>query len=351
MTGFGIGQSWNMDVTLNNNFIDPVDPALACSSFAHVALGLDGNLEVVNCLQDASSLSPECELLSPTMAPSLAPTRKKPIFCLSAYSIVQVKGRGSTQLRNVLLGDYVLVGGNKYEPIYSFGHLEHHTEAEYLQFVCDSSRQPLEITPDHMVFVEGHEAPVPASQIRVGDKLVLADSDSGNSMLPRKTTTVQRIHSEIRRGMYAPFTPSGTIVVNGILVSTFVAFQGRERLVIGGIETPLSYQWLAHSFEAPHRVATALGFGKETYTAEGVSNWVATGLALTHWFLKQHVVVMAVLLIPLTALLSTFMFVEALILGNTTTVLAVALTMVAAAVGTLVSVAGWNAVVRGKTSY
>ena len=349
VTGFAYGQSWNTDVKLNNLYFDPTDPSLSCPVWAHISVNpATFELSLLSCL-GSEALAAECELLAPTMAPSQAPTRRT--FCLSAHSVVDVENRGPTDLQNVLLGDRVLVSGNKYEPVYSFGHLQHDTEGQYVQIFFDSSKRPLEITPDHMVFVEGHQAPIPASQVQVGDKLILAnDGDSGSS---RRTTTVQRIRSEVRQGMYAPFTPSGTIVINGVVVSTFVAFQGQERLVIGGIETPLSFQWLAHSFEAPHRVASALGFGQETYTTAGVSNWVATGLALTHWFLKQHVLVMALLLIPLTAVLSTFLLVESLLMftmmgGNNT---AVALTIVAAIVGAwVVSSARWNFVVvrRGK---
>ena len=50
----------------------------------------------------------------------------------------------------------------------------------------------------------------------------------------------------------------------------------------------VSYQWLAHSFEFPHRMACYY-FGRcpgERYTREGLSEWVAVPLEVAIWIMK-----------------------------------------------------------------
>lgn len=98
-------------------------------------------------------------------------------------------------------------------------------------------------------------------------------------------------------GAYAPFTKSGTIAVNDVVASVYVDIQNENAgvLVVGGYETPLTMQFLAHVFQAPHRLACALRPSycqTETYDDRGVSSWVAGPLAVAEWLIRQ---IMAVL--------------------------------------------------------
>merc|ERR1712076_273586 len=107
---------------------------------------------------------------------------------------------------------------------------------------------------------------VPASQIKTGDNMITA---SNNDM-----TTVTNIKTVTRKGIYAPFTASGTIVVNDILASNYISFQDSEYLQIGSIQTPLSYHWVFHAFTSIHRLVTRMvGIVPETYTEEGISQY------------------------------------------------------------------------------
>jgi hypothetical protein len=88
---------------------------------------------------------------------------------------------------------------------------------------------------------------------------------------------VTTIRDVTQKGLYAPFTSSGTIVVNDIVASSFISFQGSEYLKLGDFVTPFTFQWLAHTFESGHRFACRSGLvdrSEETYTAFGVSHWV-----------------------------------------------------------------------------
>ena len=61
---------------------------------------------------------------------------------------------------------------------------------------------------------------------------------------------VERIGSVGRSSVYGPFTASGTLSVDGVLVSNSVSLHPSDRLLGGWV----SYQWVCRAFEAPHRM-------------------------------------------------------------------------------------------------
>ena len=96
------------------------------------------------------------------------------------------------------------------------------------------------------------------------------------------------------------FTPSRFLFVNNVKVSSYVAFQKSEFLKIGDVKTPLTYHWLAHTFQAPHRLWCSItSCLKETYTDAGVSTWVDLSLHFTNWWLDQNAFIMVLVLVPL----------------------------------------------------
>ena len=193
-------------------------------------------------------------------------------------------------MKKLKLGDKVLTKGGKYEPIYSFGH-KSDKNGQYVELVTESTK--LSLTKDHMVFVKGGRS-VPASNVKVGDSLELASGEY------EAVDTIRYVMSD---GAFAPFTSSGTIVVNGVVSSSFVAFQGSETLLIGSTNTGLTYQFLAHTFELPHRLwcKYVSGCKSERYTEDGVSVWVDVPHKAAHWFLRQNATVMYMVSIPLLA--------------------------------------------------
>eukprot|EP00547_Thalassionema_nitzschioides_P011086 CAMPEP_0194260622 /NCGR_PEP_ID=MMETSP0158-20130606/45602_1 /TAXON_ID=33649 /ORGANISM="Thalassionema nitzschioides, Strain L26-B" /LENGTH=886 /DNA_ID=CAMNT_0039000717 /DNA_START=39 /DNA_END=2698 /DNA_ORIENTATION=- len=186
-------------------------------------------------------------------------------LCFSGSSTVQVRDKGAVTLSDLSLGDMVQVAADgRFEAVYSFGHKAPDMSAAFLQISTGSSRTPLEISADHMVLL-GSGRQVPASMIKKGDYLV--SPTSPENVVVTSVKTVQR------KGVFAPFTPSGTIVVNDIVASNYIAYQGSEHLKVGSIQTPFTYQWVAHTFNSIHRLAVQLfgGKHKETYTEQGVS--------------------------------------------------------------------------------
>jgi hypothetical protein len=210
--------------------------------------------------------------------------------CFSGQTKVVVKGQGEVLMSSLRLGDEVLVADSKYERVYSFGHRHESVETEYLQLYSSSSA-PLEITKEHMIIIEDGRA-LPASTVQIGDKLKAVNG---------AVVEVNAIKTVPRKGAYAPFTTSGTIVVNDVVASTFVAFQAADVLTIGGVKLPFSFQWLAHTFESPHRFYCSYASEclTEEYTEEGVSKWVSAPLVFWVWLFGQNILIMSLVLTPI----------------------------------------------------
>jgi ABC-type phosphate transport system substrate-binding protein len=211
--------------------------------------------------------------------------------CFSETATVQVMDKGVTAMKDLKIGDMVMNAEGKYDAVYSFGHYAPEIAAEFVQIHAAGLKTPLEISKEHMLFVDG--AAVPASFVSVGDKVNLVGG---------AVAEVKKIQSVVRHGAYAPFTVSGTIAVNNVAASVYVDLQNNAGvLIIGGYKTPLSMQFLAHMFQAPHRLVCMMSPAycqTETYTEEGISAWVAGPLAVAEWVIQQNVVLMTLAFVP-----------------------------------------------------
>ena len=221
----------------------------------------------------------------PGESPSRSPTRRGGgdrggRGCFSGVSTVMVEGNGKVPLEHVRIGDRVLTANEKYESVYSFGHRHQSLQLEFLRIATTSvgGDMPIEISANHMIYVvrkDGVDRMLPASMVQIGDVLM--------SGPPEHPCHVVRIDRVVREGVFAPFTESGTIVVNGLLASTFVAFSESHELGLG-----VSYQWLARTFEAPHRwYCGVFDCSNETYHEEtGISNWVYDAWTAANWIVS-----------------------------------------------------------------
>mmetsp|Transcript_13348 Transcript_13348/g.19221 ORF Transcript_13348/g.19221 Transcript_13348/m.19221 type:complete len:609 (+) Transcript_13348:145-1971(+) len=234
--------------------------------------------------------------LPPVPSPTPAPESNDSggMGCFSGEMSVLEETRGVIMMKELQLGDRVLVESsmngveikeNIFEEVYSFGHLSHEITMDYYQFLPSM----LELSWNHLVFLEGETAPIPAELVRVGD------------ILRGGKGPVTKIRRVTRRGVYAPLTNSGIILVNGIRASTYIAYQASGYLHIGNMKTPFSFHWLSHAFEAPHRLyCLEIGANcqNEKYAETGISTWVDQPVKATVWMLKQNSLVMSLLMIP-----------------------------------------------------
>merc|ERR1719230_797254 len=104
---------------------------------------------------------------------------------------------------------------------------------EFVQLHTNTSIIPLEMTDQHLIFLDGKKNPVRADSVKVGDVL----------QAEGKNAVVEKIELVTRTGIYNPLTSSGTIQVNGIIASNYVSFQKENHEYIelqGGIEMPMS---------------------------------------------------------------------------------------------------------------
>lgn len=183
-------------------------------------------------------------------------------------SIVADATETTTQLisiSNLLIGDYVQDSDDStFSRVYTFGHYDSKMTTDYLQiYTTNKAAAPLELSPLHMVLLRNDKF-VTASTLAVGDEL------SG--------ATISEIRKVTRTGAYAPFTDSGTIVVNDIVASTFVAKSSSSDTT-----SVVPHHWLALMSQAPHRLYSLLLHSitkQKRYTApqEGISPWIPTSL-------------------------------------------------------------------------
>jgi hypothetical protein len=212
-------------------------------------------------------------------------------FCFSEANTVDVIKKGVISIKDLQIGDFVMAFDGTYDRVYSFGHYQPNSKTEYYQIHLQGRRQPLEISKDHLLFVENKA--IPASHVTVGDMVNLGTGESAK---------VKEIHIVLRSGAYAPFTMSGTIIVSGVVASSYVTLQQNSRvLVVGGYRTPISMHWLAHVFQSPHRLVCLINVAyckSESYSTEGISTWVKGPLHLCQWLLQQSGLVLTAILAP-----------------------------------------------------
>lgn len=210
-------------------------------------------------------------------------------LCFSGDSMVETVEHGRIPLNKLQIGD-MIKNGDIVEPVYSFGHNAKDMVATFIQIHADELEKPLELSKDHLLF--SRRGIVPASTIVVGDKVVTA---AGN------LAEVRKVESVLAKGVYAPFTPSGKIAVNGFLASNYITFQEHsESLLIGGHKI-INMHWVSHIFMSPHRLLCKFDFDickAETYT-NGMNSWMVQPLRFTLDVLQQGAFIKMLVFVPL----------------------------------------------------
>jgi len=204
--------------------------------------------------------------------------------CFSGNMEVVVQGKGVVPMEALQVGDYVKIGnGEVFEQVYAFGHRVPQKYAEFVQLHTNAGA-PLEMTGEHLVFVHGKINPVRADSIEVGDLL----QSEGNDAVVRKIKVVAR------NGIYNPLTRSGTIQVNGIAASNYIAFQKENNEYAefqGGIKV-MSHHDAAHIAMTPYRFyCTTLAMCDIDDTNSGMPVYVSMGIELIEWSKQQHILV------------------------------------------------------------
>ena len=122
-------------------------------------------------------------------------------------------------MKSLQIGEHVQVFANegiRLEPVITFIHREPKELQEFLS-ITTTENNNLKITEDHLLFVEkkGQAIAIPAREVKIGDTVFVKQNDD------MKTGLVQDISSVFEKGVYAPVTLSGTLLVNDVHTSCY----------------------------------------------------------------------------------------------------------------------------------
>ena len=188
------------------------------------------------------------------------------------------------------IGDLVATRDGKFSKIYSFGHFIPNSKNDFLQ-ICTDIKTCIEITGDHMLFfmdtakTSGKISLIPARDVEIEDLLLTPEGR------PARVESIRKIQ---RRGLYAPFTEDGTIVVDGLVASNYVVLPPSFQAVATFEEQHM----LQHIAYAPYRVFCALASdacAKETYDKDtGFSETVTMWLPMLNWLEHQSPLLLSI---------------------------------------------------------
>merc|ERR1712032_266081 len=113
--------------------------------------------------------------------------------------------------------------------------------------------QPLELSPNHLIYVKDNKNPISASSVKLGDKLLTVEGEK----------EVLEINMITRDGLYNPLTMDGTIIVDGVAASVYTTPTGKTHVDISGVWSTImesvSFHDALHMMAAPYRqICTAV---------------------------------------------------------------------------------------------
>eukprot|EP00928_Gymnodinium_smaydae_P041314 TRINITY_DN27979_c0_g1_i1.p1 TRINITY_DN27979_c0_g1~~TRINITY_DN27979_c0_g1_i1.p1 ORF type:complete len:310 (+),score=84.35 TRINITY_DN27979_c0_g1_i1:71-1000(+) len=184
--------------------------------------------------------------------------------CFPGHSVAEVFDTGFVPLSKLRVGERVRVGAGDgdFEPVMSFIHAGGVGRRSQHLKIDHAAGGSLRASHNHLIFLAGGSA-VAAGSVRVGDDLLLADGRRA------KVTGVGR--EEAETGMFAPVTPSGKVVVDGVLASAYAT--------VHGINLP---HGAMHASFFPVRVFHALGLTCDGCAASSERDELSFWAALLH---------------------------------------------------------------------
>lgn len=204
--------------------------------------------------------------------------KKKKKGCFSRVSTVRVEGKEKpVQMKRIKIGDRILTPGGNYETVYAWSHIDRKATVDYIQLHTKDNKK-LEISRDHYVYLKDGTVRA-AGKIAVGDLLASEEADG-------RFHEIARIYVVSRKGLFAPLTKSGKLLVDGVACSCFVTFNKdlSPNIQIGSWGTPFTFHGLQQLFFSPYRLATKLfpsfmflGQEKETTNSKDEAEfpWIA----------------------------------------------------------------------------
>lgn len=118
--------------------------------------------------------------------------------------------QGPKKVGDVSIGQIMLTKSG-FAPVVLFGHYKPDAKSVMKKFTTESGHE-LTMSPDHYAILDDHSRKQ-AKNLAVGNRLLV-----GAKYTPSRIT---QIECQTKTGLFNPFTPDGTIIVNDVLVSTY----------------------------------------------------------------------------------------------------------------------------------
>lgn len=157
--------------------------------------------------------------------------------CFPADATLRNDGGKVITMEELALREKVAIGRGEHSDVYFFGHRSENDVAEFVTIVHDRSARRLRLSPMHYLYVNG--ALQTAQTVQVGDRL---RGDNGSDDV--KVTSVKM---EKARGLYAPTSLHGDLLVDDVIVSSY---------------TSAIHPGLAHKLLHPLRLMYRYGLGE-----------------------------------------------------------------------------------------
>ena len=187
------------------------------SSNKHGSTDINGYTLTCNCLSVTANVCMAYDCITTIQRTS----------CFSGSSQVTLADGTFKHLSDIQIGDKVLVNKhNAYEPISAFIHAKQQGLFDFLAIKVQSHMSNLSstlfVSANHLIFdFDSGEARF-AGKFHVGDRLQFIEQ---NEIVPGEIISIEMTKQQ---GYYAPLTPSGTIVVNGVVASNYATVSNHE---------------------------------------------------------------------------------------------------------------------------
>lgn len=140
-----------------------------------------------------------------------------------------VEGGEKRQLSDLKIGDRILTyepnsGRQEYSEVIMFLDRDAESRRQFISLITKSTQ--LRVTPQHLVMratIDGQVESVFAARISSGDQLMIRSSDG--QLIPEKVLSTELV---LDRGVFAPLTTSGTIVVDDVLASCYAVIESHS---------------------------------------------------------------------------------------------------------------------------
>jgi hypothetical protein len=177
--------------------------------------------------QYSYSSSCTCNTISSSVCTSYSCTTTLSQNCFPGSSQIALENDNFKALSDVTIGDKVLINEhNVYEPVIAFIHADRDNFFEFLaidvQSMMSNLSSTIVVSSNHLVFDFDSRKARFAGSFRVGDRVQFVEKAQ---IIPGE---IIRIRLTQQKGYYAPLTPSGTIVVDGVLASNYATVSNHD---------------------------------------------------------------------------------------------------------------------------